>query len=133
MNARRALRFGGFVDRQWRDGGSRKLVSADVARGKDILGDSDCRHRIGPAGVEGEVCNDLRNLARLDAVIERKIKMKRHLDRLIAGDQGRQRDDAAVARRKAGAFPYVAEETVLCVGLQRRSDLAHILIRWHRL
>src|SRR6267378_111691 len=41
LDARCALPFGSFVDRQRRHGSGRKLIGADVARGKDILGDSD--------------------------------------------------------------------------------------------
>src|SRR5882672_4058266 len=133
LDCRCPPRFGSFVERQRRYGNSRKLIGADVAGGKDILGDGNRRHRVGPAGIEGEVCDDFRNLARSDVVIEREIEMIWHLDRLIARDQGCQRHDAAVAGCKAGAPPYVAEETALRVGLQRRSDLSHVLIRQHRL
>jgi hypothetical protein len=49
--------------------------------------------------------DDLRDLARLDAVIERQVEMVVQLDGLVARDQGGERDDAAVPRRETGAFP----------------------------
>jgi hypothetical protein len=75
------------------------------------------------------VRNDLRDLTRLHAVVERKIEMTWHLDGLTARDQGRQGYNAAVARREAGALPHVAKQSVLGVGHQRRSDLPNILVR----
>jgi hypothetical protein len=73
FDIRCALRLGGFVDRQRCHRNGRKLIGADVARRKDILGDCDRRHRVGPAGVEGKVGDDLRDLTRLHAVVERKM------------------------------------------------------------
>jgi hypothetical protein len=75
------------------------------------------------------VRNDLRDLTRLHAVVERKIEMTWHLDGLTARDQGRQGYNAAVARREAGALPHVAKQSVLGVGRQGRSDLPNILVR----
>ena len=54
--------------------------------------------------------DDLGDLARLDAVVEREVRWSRHLDRLVARDERRERDDAAVPRREARAFPDVAEQ-----------------------
>ena len=71
--------------------------------------------------------DDLGDLARLDAVIEREVQMVRHLDRLVAGDQRRERDDAAVPRRETGAFPYVPELAVLRVLLEGRGDRAYVV------
>ena len=118
-----------IVDWQRRHGNGWKLIGTDVARHKDLPRAGDCRHRITPAGVERQVRNDLRDLARLDTVVEREVEMIWHLDGLIARDKGSQGHNAAVARREAGALPYVAEETVLCIGLQRRGDLPNVLIR----
>ena len=72
--------------------------------------------------------DDLRDLARLDAVIERQVEMVRHLDGLVARDQCGQRNDAAVARREAGAFPHIAEQR-LGVLLERGSDHSDIVER----
>jgi hypothetical protein len=102
-----------------------------MAGRKHVLGNSGRSHRVRPAGVEGEMGDDLRYFAGLDTVVERKVEIIRHLDRLVAGDQGRERDDATVARREAGALPYVAKKPILGVGRQRRRDLAHILIGRH--
>src|SRR5437899_3070806 len=94
-----------------------------------VLGDGHRRKDVGPADIEGEMSDDLRNLSRLHPVIERKIEMIWHLDGLIACDQRCQCDNAAVTRCEAGAFPHVAEETLLRVSLQRRGNLTNIPIR----
>src|SRR2546430_4790605 len=60
------------------------------------------------ARVESEMRDDLRDLARLDTVVEREIHVVRHLGRLVARDEGRERHDAAVAWRKTGPPPYLA-------------------------
>jgi hypothetical protein len=129
IDTRSALLLGGFVYRQRRHGNGRKLICADVTRCKDLPRDGDRCHRISPAGVERQVRNDLRDLARLDTVVEREVEMIWHLDSLIARDQGSQGHNAAVVRPEAGALPYVAEEKVFCIGLQRRGDLPNVLIR----
>jgi hypothetical protein len=49
--------------------------------------------------------DDLGNLARLNAVIERQVQVEGHLDRLVARDQRGERNDAAVSGHKARAFP----------------------------
>jgi len=55
-----------------------------------------------------------------------------HLDGLIACDQGSQSYDAAVARREAGALPYVSKQAAFGIGRQLLSDLPNILICEHR-
>ena len=49
--------------------------------------------------------NDLRNLTRFNAVVECEVEIVRHLDRLVARNQGGDGNDAAVPRREARAFP----------------------------
>ena len=105
-----ALRLPGLVDRKRRRRSIRELIRPDLARGKDLVCDRDRRHGIRPARIEREMGDDLGDLARLDAVVEREVQMARHLDRLVAGDQRRERDDAAVPRREPRAFPEVAEQ-----------------------
>src|SRR5688572_31537221 len=89
------------------------------------------RHGIRPAGVEGEMRDGLRDLARRDAVVERDVEVVRHLDRLIARDERGERHDAAVTWRKTGPLPYLAQQTVLRVLFERRRDHADFSKREH--
>jgi hypothetical protein len=66
----------------------RELIRSDPALTENILRDCDRGRGIPPAGIEGEVRDDLGNLAWLDAVIERQVEMVWHLDRLITRAQG---------------------------------------------
>ena len=66
------------------------------------------------------------DLGRLDAVVERTIELARHIDGLVARDQRRQGDDAAVARRQAGTSPQVGDRP-LRVFLEGRCDLADVI------
>src|SRR5882762_3270766 len=75
--------------------------------------------------------DDFGDLTRLDAAIERTRHVVRHVDRLIAGDEDRERNDAAIAWRKARSFPYVAEKTTLRVLLEGRRDHPDIVKRQH--
>src|SRR5438552_3093688 len=75
--------------------------------------------------------NDLGNLARLDAVIERMVQVTRHLDRLVARNKDRKRDDAAVARRKTRTLPQVSQNTVLRVLVERGRDHSDIVTHKH--
>ena len=72
--------------------------------------------------------DDLRDLGRLDAIVERTLELARHIDGLVARDHRRQRDDAAVARRQTGTPPQVGERP-LRVLLERRRDLSDIVER----
>ncbi len=49
--------------------------------------------------------NDLGKLARFDAVVECEVEIVGHLDRLIARDQCRERNDAAVSCVEPESFP----------------------------
>ena len=53
----------------------------------------------------------------------------RHVDRLVAQDERRERDDAAVTWHQAGPLPYLAQQTVLRVLLERRRDHADLVDR----
>ena len=68
----------------------------------------------------------LGDLARFDAVIERQVEMVGHLDCLVARNQCGKRNDAAVAWRETGAFPYIPEKAVLRVLIKRWSDHSDI-------
>ena len=72
--------------------------------------------------------DDLGDLARLEAVVEREVQMARHLDRLVAGDERRERDDAAVPRREPRAFPEVPDRAARVLR-ERRGDRLHLLER----
>ena len=71
--------------------------------------------------------DDLRNLRRLHAVVERKLQVIRQRDRLIAPDQRGERDDAAVARRKAGTLPHLAEQAILRIFVERGRNHLNVL------
>src|SRR3981189_3365009 len=51
--------LGCIVERQERDGHTGELINIDVTRREDILCHANRRHRVAPAGVEGEVRDDL--------------------------------------------------------------------------
>src|SRR4051794_25558863 len=55
--------------------------------------------------------------------------MKRHLDRLVARDESRQRDDAAVAWGQTWALPDLAEEILLRVLFKCRRHRPDIVER----
>src|SRR6266702_5950923 len=95
----RSCRFSGLVDREKLRRGYRELVNADAAFTKNVFRSRYGRHAVCPAGIESKMGDDLRNLGRPHAVVEGKPQMKRHLDRLVAGDKGCQRYDATVSRR----------------------------------
>src|SRR5262249_25066747 len=56
------------------------------------------------------------------AVVERSIQLIWKFDRLIPCDDGRQRDDASVARREVRALPEVAEQTAFPEALKGWRD-----------
>jgi len=66
--------------------------------------------------------DDLREFARLDAVIEGLVEIVGKRRCLVARDQGSDRDDAAVARREAGTLPYLAVKALLGVLLEGRRN-----------
>jgi len=49
--------------------------------------------------------DDLRNLARFNAIIKGEIEIVGHFNRMVPGDQGGDCNNAAVAWREARAFP----------------------------
>jgi hypothetical protein len=100
-----ALRFRGFIERQRVRRFRRKLIGTDTALREDIFRDGNRGERIRPAGVEGKMGNDLRELARFYAMIERKIEIMQHADGLIPGNQGSDGHDAAVSWREFGTLP----------------------------
>jgi hypothetical protein len=85
------------------------LIALDAALAEDVLRHANRRHGVPPSGVEREMCDELGDLRRLDAVVERQVDVVRHLDRVVARDERGERNDAAVPGSEAGPFPYLAE------------------------
>lgn len=127
---RRALGLGGLVEREKRTRRRRELIGLDSALDEDIPRDRGRRHGIRPAGVEREMRDDLGNLARLDATVDRQVEIVRQLDDLIASDQGSEGDDAAIPGRQIGALPKITEEVLLRIPIERGGNLANIP-GWH--
>src|SRR5437899_12926368 len=65
-----AFRLRVVVERKKRRRSGRKLTGPNLTIGKDIFLYGDCRHRISPAGVKGELRDDLRNIERFNALIK---------------------------------------------------------------
>ena len=64
----------------------------------------------------------LDQLVACDAVVKRPPQMKGHLIDAIERDEARHRDQAAIARGKARAFPHIAEQhPVRVIGESRRN------------
>ena len=66
--------------------------------------------------------DDLDDLRRLEPVVEATPDMSDHLRRMTAGDQRRQRDDAAIPQREFGTFPVIFEQHVVGVPAKRRIE-----------
>ena len=49
--------------------------------------------------------DDLGDLTRLNPVLKRQVEIERELSRLVAGDHGRERNNAAVPQRKLRPLP----------------------------
>jgi hypothetical protein len=82
--------------------------------------------RKGSFGAAGLACWRRTIPARL-AMVERKLKVIRQRDRLIAPDQRGECDDAAIAPRKAGTLPHVTEQAILRVFVESRRNHLNIL------
>ena len=76
----------------------RKLVQADAALMEDVLRDRNTGQWHLPIR-ESEMCDDLRKLGRLYAVVEGKRRIIRHFDSLNGGDQRRDGYEAAITWR----------------------------------
>ena len=107
-----AIGLGGLVERQQRGRRRGQPIGSDVALREHVFRHHNGCHRVRPAGIERQMGDDLRNLRRLHAVVERKLQVIRQRDRLIAPDQRGERDDAAIAQRKAGALPHLTEQAI---------------------
>ncbi len=69
------------------------------------------------------------DLARRDAAVERQGDVGGQLGRLVARDQRRERDEAAVPRRKIRATPQPPQQSLLPVPLKGRGHGPHLAAR----
>src|SRR5262245_57793824 len=103
-----------------------ELIGPDIAALEDVPCSRDCVHGVRPASIKRQVRNDLGDLGRFDAVVERETEIVRQLDSLVASDQRRDGHDATVARRKPGPFPQVAQNNLTGVLLHGGRDDADV-------
>ena len=85
---------------------------------EDTLRDLDGGHGVPPSGVEREMRDDLRDLTRADTVVQSEGEIVRLLGGLIPRNQGRDRDDAAVAGRELWALPQARLQRLPPVALE---------------
>src|SRR3954451_19906624 len=76
------------------------------------LHDGNCRKGIGPADVEGEMCNDFPGLSLRKAVIHGPVEVVGYLRDLACRDQRADGDEASVSWRKARPKPKIPEQNV---------------------
>src|SRR3954471_19054163 len=96
----------------WCGGRPRGQGDRSVA-GEDLLGDGHRRERLRPAGVERQVCDRFDQLVFGGAVVLRVLQVEGELLGVPAGDQSRDRDEAAGAWRELRALPHLAEHNVV--------------------
>ena len=80
------------------------------------------------SSIEGEVGNDLGNLFCLNPVVEGEAEVERKIDSLIAGDQHRQCDHAAIAWRKLRPSPQISEDCSLNVAIEGRRTGLYVYV-----
>src|SRR3954462_15792672 len=74
--------------------------------------DGNCGKGVRPAGVEGDMGDDLSGLGAREALIHGPVEMVRDLGNLARGDQRTYGDQAAITGYKARAKPEVTEEDI---------------------
>src|SRR3954470_5205815 len=121
-DARCPLLLRRFVERQLRSHRGRELIGADVAALEDLLRSRDRINRVGPAGVEGQMRDDLRYFRRLHAILQRETQIVWQLHRLTTGDESCDGDDAAVPRRETRSLPQIAIDKFLRVAFEDWRD-----------
>ena len=82
----RAFGLRGLVERQQLNGRRGELIDANAALCEDIFRDANGRECIGPASVERQVRDGLRDLAWLDPVLNRLVQVVGQCRRLITGN-----------------------------------------------
>jgi hypothetical protein len=96
---------------------------------KHLAGDGCRRAGTGPAGIEGQVGDDFRQLFARHAVLQRQLQMKGQFIVPVAGDQRCDRNQAAVAGRQARALPHIAEQHRVGIVGQSGRDIAKSFLR----
>src|SRR6516162_4967181 len=98
-----------------------------------VLGHLCGGHRRRPAGVKGEMGDDLAELFLAEAVVERPPEMTDELPFATERDQGGTGDQAAVALGETGTFPDLAEQNPFAEIDQAWNDVADLLASGRRL
>src|ERR1043166_1019325 len=121
------------------DRGQKTLLTSDLRHLtalpalEHLLGDQRRGHCRRPAGVEGEMGDDLAQLALFETVVEGALQMADQLFLAAERDQGGAGDQAAVALREARALPYLPEQHPLAEFDEGRDGVAHLVTRCCRL
>src|SRR5215469_12953465 len=98
-----------------------------------LLGHLCPGHRRRPAGIEGEMGDDLAEFVLGQAVIERPVQMPNKLSFAAERDQGCAGDQAAVTLGKAGPLPDLAKEDPFTEVDQPGNDIADLITSRRRL
>ena len=77
-----------------------------------VLRHRHCREHVGPPDIESEMSDRLRDLGLCQAIVHPDIQVTGQLSDLPGRNQRADRDEAAIARRKAGAEPQVTEQNI---------------------
>src|SRR5258708_17399705 len=92
----------------------------------DVLHDRQRREHARPAGIEGELRENLSGLLWRQSVVHRPAEMVGNLGDLAGSDQGTDRRQAAIARRQVRTQPQVAEQNLARILDDSRSNLAEL-------
>src|ERR1043166_2075095 len=92
-----------------------------------LFGDQRRGHCRRPAGVEGEMGDDLAQLALFEPVVERALQVADQLFLAAERDERGAGDQAAVALGKARALPHLAEENPFAQLDECRDDIADLI------
>jgi hypothetical protein len=103
------------------------LGSLWLGRFENLLCDHCRRHRRGPAGVEGQVSDQLADLGFGDPIAERAFEVAAQLPLAPERDKRCYRNQAAIALREAGAFSDIAIDDLLGQFDELRCDRANLL------
>src|SRR5260370_7738125 len=101
------------------------MICCNLSRREDVFRGCRRSNGVGPSGIEGEMRDELGDLRGYHAARERESEVMRKLDRLIAGHQRGQGDDASIPGREARALPYVAKQALIRVFAECGGGLLH--------
>src|SRR3954447_8797793 len=96
--------------------------------GEYLLGDGHRGEGLGPARVEGQVCDGLDEFGLGEAVLLGQGEVVAELFGVPAGGEGRDREQAAFLRGELGAGPDLAEQDVVRQTHQLGGELAELLL-----